>query len=140
MAKIYVASSWRNSVQPKVVTYLRNLGHEVYDFKHPHGNTGFKWSEIDEKWKGWNVEQYKDALYHPIAEAGFKSDFEAMESADICVLVLPSGRSAHSEAGWMKGMGKKVIVFIPEKQEPELMYKLYDGICTNLRQLSKELE
>lgn len=48
MAKIYVASSWRNVFQQDVVNILRDLGHEVYDFKNPpHGNGGFKWSDID---------------------------------------------------------------------------------------------
>lgn len=48
MAKIYVASSWRNVFQQDVVDILRNLGHEVYDFKNPpHGNGGFQWSDID---------------------------------------------------------------------------------------------
>ena len=35
MAKIYVASSWRNVFQQDVVDILRDLGHEVYDFKNP---------------------------------------------------------------------------------------------------------
>ena len=32
MAKNYVAISWRNSYQQDVVSFLRNEGHEVYDF------------------------------------------------------------------------------------------------------------
>ena len=48
MAKIYIASSWRNSYQQDVVSFLRNKGHEVYDFRNPpHGNGGFQWSDID---------------------------------------------------------------------------------------------
>ena len=39
MAKIYVASSWRNVFQQDVVAILRDLGHEVYDFKTPHMGT-----------------------------------------------------------------------------------------------------
>jgi len=58
-------------------------------------------------------------------------DFEAMQWADCCVMVLPCGRSANTEAGWMKGAGKKVYVYQPVKQEPELMYKIYDGIITS---------
>ena len=46
--KIYVASSWRNEHQQKLVDQLTQLGHEVYDFKHPHGGDGFKWSNMDE--------------------------------------------------------------------------------------------
>ena len=97
MAKIYVASSWRNQHQPQVVSFLREQGHEVYDFRHPAGKTGFQWSQIDEDWENWSTDQYRAALEHPIAQAGFKSDFDAMQWADVCVLVLPCGRSAHSE-------------------------------------------
>jgi len=61
---------------------------------------------------------------------GFKLDFDAMKWADACVMVLPCGRSANTEAGWMKGAGKKVFVFIPIAQEPELMYKIYDDVIT----------
>lgn len=53
------------------------------------------------------TDEYLDALEHPLAEAGFRSDFDAMRQADVCVLVLPCGASAHSEAGWMKGPERK---------------------------------
>ena len=130
--KIYVASSWRNAIHNEVVDLLRNLGHEVYDFRNPEpGKNGFAWCEIDEDWQQWDIEQYKYALEHPIAEAGFASDFGAMEWADVCVMVMPCGRSAHTEAGWMKGAGKKVFVYMSNMDEPELMYKVYDGILKN---------
>lgn len=35
----------------------------------------------------------------------------------------------------MAGAGKKVIVYIPEMQEPELMYKLFDDVVGNLDEL-----
>ncbi len=112
MAKIYVASSWRNQYHRDMIYFLRENGHEVYDFKNPpHGNGGFQWSSIDENWQQWKTSEFKNALKHPIAEAGFKSDFDAMKWADVCILLLPCGRSAHSEAGWMKGAGKKVYVY-----------------------------
>ena len=130
MSKIYVASSWRNPYQPDVVDLLRQLGHEVYDFRNPPSGTGFLWSKIDPDWQNWSISEYKKAINHPVAQAGFKSDFDAMKWADMCVLVLPSGRSAHTEAGWMKGAGKRVYVFQVEPEEPELMYKIYDGIFT----------
>jgi hypothetical protein len=131
MSKIYVASSWRNPYQPDVVEFLRQLGHEVYDFRNPPSGTGFLWSKIDPNWQNWSIAEYKEAINHPVAQAGFKSDFDAMKWADMCVLVLPAGRSAHTEAGWMKGAGKRVYVCQFDRQEPELMYKIYDGILAS---------
>lgn len=129
MNKIYVASSWRNEYQPRIVDLLKKIGHEVYDFRNPApGNTGFAWSEIDEDWEDWGSHEYLEALAHPIAEKGFNLDFDAMKWADTCIMILPCGRSANTEAGWMKGAGKKVFVYQPCQQEPELMYKIYDGI------------
>ncbi len=140
MAKIYVASSWNNPYQPYIVNFLRYRGHEVYDFLHPAGKTDFHWSQVNENWENMSTEDYLDALEHPLAQAGFRSDFHAMQWADVCVLVLPCGASAHSEAGWMKGAGKKVIVYQNQPQRPELMYKLFDGICPMAADVARYLK
>lgn len=121
---IYVASSWRNNYQPGVVHALRRCGHEVYDFKHPKpGNNGFGWSEIDPNWKSWTPDQYRAALEHPIAKAGYDLDIGALRACDACVLVLPSGRSASWEFGYAMGQGKRGYVVQLEECEPELMYR-----------------
>jgi len=141
--KIYVASSWRNPFQPEVVKKCRREGHEVYDFRNPkEGNHGFAWSDIDPNWENWTTPEYTQALLHPIAVEGFALDMKALEWANCCILVLPSGRSAHVEAGWVKGQGHDVYVYSPIDQEPELMYKMFDGIIANpsaLELLLKEL-
>lgn len=62
-------------------------------------------------------------------------DIQALEWADTCVLVLPCGRSAHTEAGWLAGKGKRTIVYIPEMQEAELMYLLFDLVTDNLEEV-----
>ena len=140
MAKIYVASSWRNKYYPEVVQALRAAGHEVYDFRNPpHGGNGFRWTDIDENALNWSFDQYAGGLLHPKAERQFAADLEALEWADTCVLVLPCGRSAHTEAGWMSGAGRKVIAYIPEMGEPELMYKLFDAVVGNLEDLLKSI-
>lgn len=126
--KVYVASSWRNSHQPAVVEALRADGHHVYDFRHPApGNTGFAWSAIDPNWQRWTVEEYRAALDHPIARAGFALDRDALSGADTTVLVMPCGRSAHLEAGFAMGRGQRVVVYLPAPSEPELMYLLGDA-------------
>lgn len=133
--RIYVASSWRNPYQPGVVATLREAGFDVYDFRNPGpGDNGFGWREIDPDWERWDVERYRDALTHPIAERGFGNDMRGMESSDHCCLVLPCGRSAHLEAGWFAGRGRPLSVYAPVAIEPELMYKLAEprfAICTS---------
>lgn len=99
--KIYIASSWRNEYFPEVVMKLREAGFVVYDFRNPpSGDEGFHWVSVSDKWLDWTPEEYRDNLKHPLAERQFKNDIEAMEACDACVLVLPCGRSAHTEAGW----------------------------------------
>ncbi len=138
---IYVASSWRNPYYPDVVKCLREAGHEVYDFRNPpHGGPGFHWTDVDPEAPNWTFEQYAEGLTHPLAERQFKADLEALEQADTCVLVLPCGRSAHTEAGWLAGRGRKVVVYIPKMEEPELMYKLFDAVVSTPEELLRALE
>jgi hypothetical protein len=150
--KIYVASSWRNTIQPHVVHALRNFGHEVYDFKNPTEclpaknavsgpewkreilDQGFHWSELLPE--GWKPDQFRSALDFPTAKRGFEQDMDALETCDACVLVLPCGKSAHLELGYLVGKGKLTIIYFPEDEStypdeprattysPELMYRM----------------
>ena len=43
--------------------------------------------------------------------------------------------SAHAEAG----AGRRVIAYIPEMVEPELMYKLFDAVTGNLHDLVESI-
>lgn len=124
--KIYLASSWRNLYQASTLMYLREAGHEVYDFKNPApGKAGFGWRQTIDR-PIVDALDLLEALAHPRAQEGFGFDFAAMKWADACVLLLPCGNSAHLEAGWFAGQGKPVAVHCPELREPELMYKCFD--------------
>lgn len=149
MSRIYLASSWRNSFHSLMVKWLRTRGHEVYDFTH-RGVTltpgtqecrGFAWSDIGapDPIKSWTFSEFRRAITsQPLAASGYLSDLRHMEWADTCILLLPCGRSAHLEAGYMKGRGKRVIIMQPEAEknfEPELMYLLADQICNDQYEL-----
>lgn len=138
--RIYVASSWRNPIQPAIVAVLREAGHKVYDFRHPApDNEGFAWSQIDREWLTWSPEAFARLLRsHPVAHAGFALDKAALDWCDTCVLVLPCGRSAHLEAGYACGQGKRVVFYLhPDKFEPELMYLLgHDLVCDDQQMLA----
>jgi nucleoside 2-deoxyribosyltransferase len=111
----------------------------VYDFKNPfHGHKGFAWSNCDPNWQAHSPEQFRSMLDHPIAVAGFKSDWDAMVWADAGVLVMPCGRSAHIEAGYFVGAGKPLIILLAEG-EPELMYKMATKLCLSLDEVVEAL-
>ena len=134
--KIYVASSWRNEFYSGVVDALREAGHDVYDFRNPpSGDEGFKWSNVDPNYMDWTPEEYRQQLSCPQAERQFKNDIKAMLSCNACVLVLPCGRSAHTEAGWFAGKGKRVIVYIFIKQ-PKLKSIVEDTTKVNIADFS----
>lgn len=133
MARIYLASSWRNEQQPAVLAALRAAGHEVYDFRNPtENNHGFSWKQCQPTPPPWSAEQTLQVLQHPVAEQGFRLDFDAMKWADTCVMLQPCGRSAALELGWCAGAGKRSIVLLVDGQEPELMLKVADAICTSI--------
>jgi D-serine dehydratase len=142
--QIYLASSWRNPYQPNMVDLLREHGHQVYDFRNPSegwdngtGVTkGFAWSDLDPEWKDWDNESYRALLLgHPVAALGFESDWQAMQWANTGVLLLPSGRSAHIEAGYFTGAGKELHIVLTDPQEPELMYRMATAIHLGGREL-----
>ena len=85
------------------------------------------------------MDQYKAALKSAPANLGFNLDFDAMQWADTCVLVLPCGRSAHLEAGWFVGCGLNVHILSLEMMEPELMYKMVTGIYGDVVELLEAL-
>lgn len=141
--KVYVASSWRNPIQPSVVGLLREAGHEVYDFRNPApGNNGFSWKQCATEENIKNPRAFRDTvLTHPIAQAGFCLDMEALMAADATVLVLPCGRSAHLELGYATGAGQRTIVLLDDPMsEPELMYLMNTRLCVNIEEVLEALQ
>jgi len=120
--RFYVASSWRNLFQPRVVQLIREASpfdNVVYDFREK----GFSWSIIDPDWRHWTPRQYAAALDHAEAIAGHARDMEGLEYADATVLVLPAGRSASWELGYAMASKQECAVYMPEPSEAELMFR-----------------
>lgn len=150
--KVYVASSWRNTYQSSIVEELRRVGCQVYDFRKPSTggpkldvltslSEGFRWSDIAPDWKGWDAAAFRDAVTtHRYAEIGFRQDAAALAWCDTCVLVMPAGRSAHLEAGWAVGAGKRLVILLLGELEPELMYRFADRIVLSLVELVEVLK
>ena len=123
--RIYLASSWRNTSQPEVLRALRDAGHEVYDFRNPPGG---EWDSRGPWWTKAPSSDLKEA--ERLKAMAFAIDYEYMEWAEVFVLLLPCGKSAHLEAGWATGRGKRVLILNPNlNHENELMYRLAGTPC-----------
>ena len=126
----------------------KDFGVQLYSIRSVIGDSALYAANHEEAFKalaemGYSYVEaacYNDGKLYGVEPTQFKADLEALEWADTCVLVLPSGRSAHTEAGWMAGAGRRVFVYIPEMQEPELMYKLFDGVFGSLDELLDALK
>lgn len=137
---VYVASSWRNTHYADVVAALRGIGaawpalpgpdYGVHDFRDPAGY--FQWSDVDPDWESWDVPAFRARLRHPAAGVGFDRDMGGLNRATACLLVGPCGRSAHLELGYAIGRGIATAAYLPERQEPELMYRAVDHILATV--------
>ena len=154
MRKIYLAGSWRNA---KTILLIRDIlkgnGHEVDCFaSESDGRTSFNWSELvrslgcttqEEAEKKLKEMDAIDLLKFDRVVTAFQEDKKWLDWCDTCILILPSGRSAHLEAGYAKGQGKNLIIFGEFlRGDRDVMYGFADALfrADALYQLEKYLE
>ena len=102
--KIYIASSWKmEETCHAIAHYLRFVGYEVDLFcEERESRTVFSFDKVDAHQDMNCIEM----LGMSIVQDAFQEDKKWLDWCDICLLILPSGRSAHLEAGYAKGQGK----------------------------------
>jgi nucleoside 2-deoxyribosyltransferase len=105
--KIYIASSWKNAAKVReTAQLLRDAGHEVYDFTDGEKHYSFNLSEIaDPK----TITQF-DLMRMPQSWKAFAADKAGIDWADVVLLLLPAGNSAHAEMAYAIGKGKMAII------------------------------
>jgi hypothetical protein len=130
--KIYLASSWKNQeVLIGLAAVLRRHGHEVDCFCDAStGRYVFHWSEmLTSEDKSRSELDAITFLQDERSQRAFAEDKRWIDWAEAVVLVLPAGRSAHLEAGYAKGQGKRLVVlgqFPPG--EFDVMYGFADAL------------
>ena len=136
--KLYIASSWRlEKGLLQLAKSLRSHHHEVDCFCDPSsGRYVFHWSEFSgpgvTKEEAERLRFKYDAKSfiddHRVQRA-FDEDKAWLDWAEGVVLVVPSGRSAHLEAGYAVGQGKPIWVWgLFPKGEFDVMYRFADGL------------
>lgn len=124
---IYIASSWKNEIDVRrLAAIFRDNGHEVDAFcETSRGRFVFSFTDVPD------VESHNGItmLQEPIVQKAFSEDKKWIDWADAIVMFLPCGRSAHLEAGYAKGTGKKLYILgeFPDG-EFDVMYGFADGL------------
>lgn len=133
MKQIYVIGSLRNPMIPLVATALRGASYTVFDDWHCAG------PEADDYWKSYEEAKgntYLQALEGAAANNVFNFDKRNLDASDAAVMVLPAGRSAHLELGYMAGCGKPTFIMYTEDPDRwDIMYKFADHVCIGLENL-----
>jgi len=135
---LYLIGSLRNPRIPALGQKLRGIGFEVFDDWHAAG------PDADDEWKRYEGERgrsYTEALRGKAAEHVFWFDYYHLDRADLAVLALPAGRSAHMEFGYHLGAGKKGYILLDsEDVRWDVMYKFADGVLNSEDELCEALQ
>jgi len=127
--RIYIAASWAmRNIAITLAQRLRTEGFEVDCFcDNTTGRYIFNFKDIvgnhPEEWDALRM------LMEPEVKKAFAEDKKWLDWCDTCILLLPSGRSAHLEAGYVKGCGKKFYIYGEFlHSEWDVMYGFADGL------------
>src|SRR5688572_16377192 len=134
---IYLIGSLRNPEVPNIAKRLREEGHEVFDDWYAAG------PEADDKWRDYEKGRgrtYMEALQGLAASHVFEFDLHHLQRAKMGLLVLPAGRSAGIELGWILGSGRPGYVLLDSPDRWDVMFKFASGVFDNLDDLIKELK
>lgn len=127
--RIYIASSWAmHKIAIRLAKRLRIEGFEVDCFcDDSTGRYVFYVGEIVGKHpEEWNAIRM---VSQPQVKKAFAEDKKWLDWCDTLILLVPSGRSAHLEAGYVKGCGKNLYIYGEFPQgEWDVMYRFADGM------------
>ncbi len=139
---IYIAGSMKNRDGIRKVTQqMQDAGFNTFnDWIMPGEETDQKWQEFEQA----QGRTYLEALQAPHAKDVFYFDKEWLDKSDAIILVLPAGKSAHIELGYMVGRGKPAFILL--EGEPERWDVMYlfatlvtDGLGDIIGWLQKHL-
>lgn len=133
---IYIIGALRNARIPFVAKELEEAtGYEVFadwfspgpdadDFLRDYVRTRMPEAGI------------KDILATHAAKHVFEFDKYHLDRSDAAVLVMPGGKSAHLELGYVRGCGKPgFVLFDQEPERVDVMYQFASGVATSVPEL-----
>ena len=134
---IYLIGSLRNPEVPIVGDALRAVGFEVFDEWHSAGEIA------DDSFRDYCNGRgltYREALQTYAAKHIFEFDKTHLTRANILILIIPWGKSAHLELGWALGQGKAGYVLfdkVPDRYDQ--MYQFANDMFFSKEEMVNEL-
>lgn len=128
MSVVYLIGSLRHPSIPEIA--------ERIEKETPHEAFADWWAagkEADDAWQDYCNRReldYVEALNTPASWHVFGFDYYHLMRSDVGVLVMPAGKSAHLELGYLAGKGKRCYVLfdqVPERYDQ--MYHLIGPKC-----------
>lgn len=138
MLKVYLIGALKNRAIMDLANRLRAEGLEVFDEWITPGPEADSFLHEWAKKQGLN---YKQTLNSYAARHVFEFDKHHIDRCDVGVLVMPAGKSAHTEMGYMIGCGKKVyMLFDAEPDRVDVMQLFATDIFFNVEDLVAALK
>lgn len=142
---VYVIGSLRNPEVPRISSLIRDAGYEPFSDWYGGG------PEADDCWKANEIAQgrtYAQALRGYLAQNTFNLDKTHLDRCDAAVMVMPAGRSAHLEFGYITGQGKPGIILYPGEPADDERWDVMSafaylhggGVCFDTDQMLAQLE
>lgn len=138
MKVVYLIGALRNQQIVELGNKIRAMGFDVFD---EWINPGPEADEFWQKYEARRKRTYKEALNSYHAKHIFEFDKTHLDRADICILVMPAGKSGHLELGYAAGTKKKTyVLFEKEPERYDLMYRFCEDVFMNENELIEELK
>lgn len=134
---IYLIGSLRNHNIPFIARDLRGAGFEVFDDWFAAG------PKADDCWQEYEKQRghsFKEALAGKAATHVFGYDHEWLNQASAGILVMPAGKSAHLELGYLIGQGKPGYILMDKEPERyDVMYR-FATVVFSMEELLQSLK
>jgi nucleoside 2-deoxyribosyltransferase len=135
---IYLIGSLRNPAVPDVARTLRAAGFEVFNDWHSAGPDADDHLRDHYRERGHS---YEETLHSKAALHIFEFDLMWLDACDAAVMMMPAGKSAHLELGYVIGQGKPGYILMDgEPERVDVMHNFADGVFTNIEDLISEMK
>lgn len=126
MRSIYLIGSLRNPEVPRIAEELRRLDWDVFDDWYAAGE------RADDSWQSYETARghdYAGALAGHAARHVFEYDRHHLDRCSAALMILPAGKSAHLELGYVIGNWKPGYILLPPTVERfDVMYNFASAV------------